>query len=188
MKHTLYAAFAAVILSAFLTGCGSQQQSPAASEESADSLEIGSALTIGIPPVTAHAGDKAVPVDVKIWNNPGYNGAGIQILYDAALTPLQGTEVNEFSDAPAGKCDLGEAAEGFLKSCLIGVEDHMIAFGTMGGEDCTADGTIFTVYFDIPEDAPSGHSFTLSCVLDSISNDSKTKLSPVMLDGSITIE
>ena len=186
----LAAAFAAFSLALFLTGCSnssSQTESsgspaPAVTAESSSEApkqnsaavkpaEIGSDLTVGILPVTAHAGDKAVPVPVQIWNNPGFAAGGIQLYYDRKLMPVTTESNNEFTDAPGGKCDLGNAAEDFLKSCLVGTENHVIAFGCMGSVNSTEDGTIFTVYFDIPE------------------NDvEKNKLNPKTLDGCITIE
>ena len=203
----LAAAFAAFSLALFLTGCSnssSQTESsgspaPAVTAESSSEApkqnnaavkpaEIGSDLTVGILPVTAHAGDKAVPVPVQIWNNPGFAAGGIQLYYDSKLMPVTTESNNEFTDAPGGKCDLGNAAEDFLKSCLVGTENHVIAFGCMGSVNSTEDGTIFTVYFDIPENAPAGQSFSLTCVIDSLNDVEKNKLNPKTLDGCITIE
>lgn len=208
MKISRLAALAAACsLAVLFTGCGktpassSAESDPAVISESrteeskaaqeskaAEKPDIGSELTVGILPVTVHAGDKNVPVSVQIWNNPGFSAAGIQVFYDSKLKPVTIASDNQFSDAPGGKCDLGDAAEGFLKSCLVGVEDHVIAFGGMAGQDSMEDGTIFTVYFDIPDDAPSGQSFDLTCVIDSISNAGKTKLNPKTYNGTITVE
>ncbi|MBR3044623.1 MAG: hypothetical protein IKI45_09085 [Oscillospiraceae bacterium] len=200
----LAAVMAACSLAAFLSGCGNQ---PSAAEDSAVSSstaeasaesseqpdadsqpEIGSDLTIGAASVTAHAGDKAVPVNVQVWNNPGYSACGIQLFYDTKLKPVTEKSDNEFSDSPGGKCDLGKAAEGFMTSCLVNEEDHLIAFGALSGENNTEDGTIFTVYFDVPEDAPSGQTFTFVTVIDSFNDETKTSLNPKTINGTLTIE
>lgn len=195
MKHvmisTILAALTATVL---LTGCGSE--SAATSSGSADSSsnaapaaqDIGTELTIGVASLTAHAGDKAVPVSVNIWNNPGYGATGMQLIYDPALTPVKTGEVSPNSNYPFAKCTLGEAAEDFMQSCLIGEEAHLIAFGGMSTTNCTNDGAIFTVYFDIPADAKAGQQYTFQCNLDSLNTADKEKLTAATIEGTLTIE
>lgn len=195
MKHvmisTILAALTATVL---LTGCGSE--SAATSSGSADSSsnaapaaqDIGTELTIGVASLTAHAGDKAVPVSVNIWNNPGYGATGMQLIYDPALKPVQTGEVSPNSNYPFAKCTLGEAAEDFMQSCLIGEESHLIAFGGMSTTNSTRDGAIFTVYFDIPDDAKAGQQYTFQCVLDSLNTVEKEKLTAATIEGTLTIE
>lgn len=205
MKFHHIAAFAAACsLAAFLTGCGNSapasemSETSAVSEESAAETksasaedvekQIGSDMTIGVLPITAHAGDKAVPVSVQIWNNSGFAAFGIQLYYDSKLKPVTAESNNEFSDAPAAKCELGNAAQTFMKSCLIGEEDHMIVFAGLSGENSTEDGKIVTFYFDVPDDAPAGHSFSLVTAIDSFNDEKKQSLNVKTLDGAITIE
>lgn len=202
--HRLAAIFAACALAFCMTGCSNQQSASApdsveTSAESGSSSEsvpldytvstpdIGSDLTIGVGQITAHAGDKAVPVSVQIWNNPGYAVCGIQLYYDSKLKPVTEQTDNQFTDLAGGKSDLGNAANGFMKSCLVNEDEHMIAFGGMSGENSMEDGTIFTVYFDIPEDAPAGQSFSLVTAIDSFNNLDKTPLNPKTVEGAIVI-
>ncbi len=202
MKHSfLKSAFSLLAAAALLTACGnSATQSNADSSSDASSApsesssaenvqpDIGSELTIGVKSFTAHAGDKAVPVSVEIWNNPGYAATGIQLFYDPMLKPVITDETSEATTFPFAKCDLGDAAEGFLKSCLVGEEDHIIAFGGMSTENSTKDGVMFTVYFDIPDDVPAGQEFSFVCVMDSLNTMNQERLSPKTLDGKLTIE
>lgn len=201
MKHSfLTSALALLSAAALLTACGNSVQNDTAdssdavqSESAADSEsledEIGSDLTIGVRSFTAHAGDKDVPVNVEIWNNPGYSGIGMQLIYDPLLKPVTTNEKSEATDHPFGKCTLGPAADGFMKSCLVGEENHLIAFGGMSSDnaDLSEDGIIYTVYFNIPEDAPADHEFTFVCVMDSL-NSENGHLSPKTITGKMTIE
>ena len=182
MKYVFCAsALALLTATALLTACGG---STAAGNEQ----KIGSELTISVENCTAHAGDKGVPVSVRIWNNPGYAATGLQLVYDPALIPQKTGETSPNSNFPYAKCDLGEAAQGFMKSCLIGEENHLIAFGAMTSEDCKTNGKMFTVYFDIPNNAASGQQYKFSCNMDSLNNYNKDHLNPKTVEGTLTIE
>ncbi|MBQ9906186.1 MAG: hypothetical protein IJM46_05390 [Oscillospiraceae bacterium] len=182
MKYVFCAsALALLTATALLTAC-------VGSTAAGNEQKIGSELTIGVENCTAHAGDKGVPVSVRIWNNPGYAATGLQLVYDPALTPQKTGETSPNSNFPYAKCDLGEAAQGFMKSCLIGEENHLIAFGAMTSEDCKTNGKMFTVYFDIPDNAASGQQYKFSCNMDSLNNYNKDHLNPKTVEGTLTIE
>ncbi len=201
-RSVLTSTLACLAAAVLLTACGNQSAqstadstadsaSSVSSESIADALkqpEIGSDLTIGVKSFTAHAGDKAVPVSVEIWNNPGFAATGIQLFYDPKLKPVVTEETSPATTFPFAKCDLGSATEGFLKSCLVGEEKHLIAFGGMSTEDSKKDGVMFTVYFDIPEDVPAGQEFTFTCVMDSLNTAAQEPLTPKMLDSKLVIE
>ncbi len=200
-RSFLSSALALLTAAALLTGCGNTGSNPeiSASEESgtvsdepsasADKQpEIGSDLTIGVRSFTAHAGDRDVPVSVEIWNNPGYAAIGMQLIYDPLLKPITTNDKSEATEHPFAKCELGDAADGFMKSCLVGEENHLIAFGGMTTEDLKEDGVIYTVYFNIPDDVPAGHEFTFACVMDSLNTSKKEHLSVKTVDGTLTIE
>ena len=208
MKHIIYKSAALALLSAFaLCGCGSSPDAPSAADSSssdapsaadssssdassaADSSseeQSDDALTIGIAPMTAKPGQKRVPVDVEIWNTPGYTGAGFQIGYDPALKPYTaGTQPG--MDLPDAEIIKGSAAEGFLTSCMVGEEVKLIAFGCMGMEAQPDDGVIFTCFFDVPTDAAVGTEYHFPINIDSVTTEESDNVKCSVREGVLTI-
>lgn len=109
-------------------------------------------------PLTAAPGEKRVAVPVKVKNNPGFAVIGLSLFYDAALT---GVTVN----TPAADFTLGDAAPDLNAQCFVNQDRHTVGFAGYQTENVTADGTLFTCYFDVPEDAKSGQVYQFSMKL-----------------------
>lgn len=162
----------------------SETDAPAANGD----VEVGSEMTIGIAPIVASAGQKSVPVDVKVWNNKGFSACGIRLDYDPALKAVSNGNFSPISGAPEAQYARGEAGQGFMVSCLIGEEVGRIAFGAMNTEVSTVDGVIFTCYFDVPDDAASGTEYPITVTMDSLNDANSQPLSYETIDGIIRIE
>lgn len=199
MKH-LTAAALALLMTASLCGCGqeperipenaenSSVQEGSADKDAPPDLVIGDEMTIGIGPMTASPGQKKVPVNIQIWNNTGFIACGIKIGFDPALTPVANGNYSQISEIPEAEMDKGEVTQGFLTSCLIGEQKHVVAFGCMNTEPAAADGIIFTCYFDIPDDAPIGTEYRFTCEMDSLSDEQSQPLTCQTADGILKIE
>ncbi|MBR4200686.1 MAG: hypothetical protein IKQ91_05360 [Oscillospiraceae bacterium] len=192
-----------LLTAALLSGCGTQNPDStadtaenlavqtAAPESSSDApaseTDAGTDPTIAVASITAKAGDRKVPVNIEFRNNPGYCGGGLQIGYDPALTPYT-TGIEPGMEIPDAEYKPGPAADGFLTSCMVGEQVHLIAFGCMGTEDNTSSGTIFTCYVDVPEDAESGTQYKFTVNIDSLTSSESSKIDCKTEDGILTVE
>lgn len=144
---------------------------------------VGSGLTVGVGTVHARAGQKAVPVTFRIWNNPGFSMGGFKITYDPVLVPLlAGT-----NDIDA-KFDLSPAISGATAYGAVNFNTRAVAVGIFNPENLTAEGALFTVYFDIPENAQPGTAYSLKVEADSITDAQANMLDFTNLDGEIRID
>lgn len=196
----LTAALFTLMLAAAFCGCGQNTESDTdsaqnstVSSENPDTAalpepEIGSEMTIGVASTTAKAGQKAVPVNIQVWNNAGIAACGIKLGYDPALKAISNGNVSPFSGAPEAEIETGDAAARFMTSCLIGEDEHLIAFGAMSSEPSTVDGVIFTCYFDVPADAVSGTDYQFTCEIDSINDANSQPLACETVTGILRIE
>ena len=176
---------------------------PAGSSESADSrgtdtaedrwtaehpYEIGSEPTIAVEPFTVKAGDKNVPVNVKIWNNPGFTSGGIQVYPNPALKPVTG-EIEELVGKPKVKVKLGTTMDGFMYSALYGEDDNVVGIGFAGGSNQSLDnGILFTFYVDVPADAKSGTQYEIRCHADALSGNDRKSAKVTVPVSVITVE
>lgn len=176
---------------------------PAGSSESADSsgtdkaedrwttdhpYEIGSEPTIAVEPFTVKAGDKNVPVNVKIWNNPGFTSGGIQVYPDPALKPVTG-EIEELVGKPKAKIKLGTTMDGFMYSALYGAEENVVGIGFAGGSNQSLDnGILFTFYVDVPADAKSGTKYEVRCNVDALSGNDRKSAKVTVPVSVITVD
>ncbi|MCQ2408261.1 MAG: hypothetical protein MJ065_07000 [Oscillospiraceae bacterium] len=150
--------------------------------------EIGSKATIAVEPFTVKAGDKNVPVNVKIWNNPGFTSGGIQVYPDSALSPVVG-EIEELVDKPKVKIKLGTTMDGFMYSALYGEEDNVVGIGFAGGDHQSLDnGILFTFYIDVPADAKSGTKYEIRCNVDALSGNDRKNAKVTVPVSVITVE
>lgn len=149
--------------------------------DGSDPYAVGSEPTISIGVVHAKPGQKDVPVEVKMTNNPGYAAGGIKVFYDPALTPKvdeEGAGVSE--DGPA----VGKAAT----YCAVNPDKHIVAFGLLGAENSKEDGTVFTCFFDLPDDAKSGSVYSLKTGLDAIRTATGADVPFQLVDGEIRVD
>ncbi|GEM_PF-6249760 len=150
--------------------------------------EIGSEATIAVEPFSVKAGDKKVPVNVKIWNNPGFTSGGIQVYPDPALSPVVG-EIEELVGKPKVEIKLGTTMDGFMYSALYGAEDNVVGIGFAGGSKQSLDnGILFTFYVDVPADAKSGTEYEIRCNVDALSGNDRKSAKVTVPVSVITVD
>lgn len=132
--------------------------------------------------VRAKPGQKDVPVSISIQENPGYMVCSVKLDYDAALSPKMTGEqyMNVF--------DQGDATKEAIGTCAANPDKHLIAFTCMGQKDITANGVLFTVYFDIPADAAPGTVYPIKAQMNGFVNAAREELDIQAVGGSIVIE
>lgn len=145
-----------------------------------NSYEVGSNPTIGIGQVTAAPGQKEVPVNICFWNNPGFSTSGFKLSYDPALKPKTNSDKLVY--------DLGPAANNLTALCSFSENNHLIGFASFGMEDNAESGTVFTVYFDIPDDAEPGSVYGFSIEIRDLLNLENAEISAETIGGEILIE
>lgn len=159
-----------------------QQQDNASAADSGDSYKIGSEPSLSIGVVHAKAGQKSVPVTVKINHNPGFCAGGIRVYYDEAIKPQYDPESFQ------GVSDKGIAVGSAMSYCSVAPENLIVAFGILGQEDSKEDGPVFTCYFDIPDNAPSGKVYKLKTELAELKNSDSQNVELKMIGGEIRID
>ena len=163
------------------TPAQAQNETPAA-DNHGNSYEVGSEPTLSIGVVNAKAGQKNVPVSVKMTNNPGYAAGGIRVVYDPALTPKYDPDTEE------AVSDTGTAAGSALTYCTVSLENKNVAIGILGKENCTEDGILFTCYFDVPADAKSGTVYLLKTEMDKLVTAEGQSVNVKLIGGEIRIQ
>ncbi len=153
------------------TGTG---QTKAADQTGAVPLICGDSLT-------ASAGEKHIAVPVRLENNPGFAVIGLSLIYDPAL-------IGVTDKVPAAEFTLGEAAADMNAQCYVNPEKHMIGFAGYRTENVTADGTLFTCYFDVPDDAKPGQVYPFSLVAKDATTFSGEKASFQTADFTLTVQ
>ena len=141
--------------------------------------EAGSKMIFAADSVTAHAGDKKVPVRVFIRNNTGFIDCGFRLICSPKLgVVLDDSSVPEFTIDPAYVHKLHYVSE--LADPYNGT-GFSIAGGT--SPNFTKDGTLVTFYFDIPEDAAAGDEFELSIELVNLDVQLNSNVSTPVTDA-----
>lgn len=158
-----------------------QNDTPAASN-SDDAYKVGSEPSLSIGVVHAKAGQKSVPVTVKVSNNPGFAAGGVRVVYDSALKPKYNPETYE------GVSDTGAAAGSALTYCSVAPENNIVAFGILGQKNSDTDGNLFTCYFDIPENATSGKVYKLYTEVESLNDIDSQPVTMKLIGGEIRID
>ena len=158
------------------------QNNTSATDNSSESYEIGSEPTLSIGVIHAKAGQKSVPVSVKMSNNPGFAAGGIRIIYDAGIFPKYDPETNE------GVSDPGPAVGSALTYCSVAADNRIVAYGVLGSKDCDEDGAVFTCYFDIPDNAPSGKVYKLRTEIEELNDAEAQRVDVKLVGGEIRID
>ena len=158
------------------------QNNTSAANNSSESYEIGSEPTLSIGVIHAKAGQKSVPVSVKISNNPGFAAGGIRVIYDAGIFPKYDPETNE------GVSDPGPAVGSALTYCSVAADNRIVAYGVLGSKDCDEDGAVFTCYFDIPDNAPSGKVYKLRTEIEELNDAESQRVEVKLVGGEIRID
>jgi hypothetical protein len=142
--------------------------------------EMKSGLNLIADEVYAEPGE-TVLYNVYIQNNTGYAASGIGLVYDQALSPV----IKESNDRP--DLTYGDGSYMLSKSADYSAAEHRIGVGTMGDEDCTRDGIVFTAKFVVPADAKENDEFKLTLDIDKFLNEKTDKVDYSTVDGWIRI-
>lgn len=125
--------------------------------------EIGSASALYGDNITAKAGAKHVPVTVSIKNNPGISFMGIRLSYDAALTPV-------FEDGLLTEYVDGTVTKGVMSTCAANSKKLLLGYSAAAAANLTEDGSLFTCYFDLPDNAKPGTVYQFRLESKDVSN------------------
>lgn len=142
--------------------------------------EMKSGLNLIADEVYAEPGE-TVLYNVYIQNNTGYAASGIGLVYDQALSPV----IKESNDRP--DLTYGDGSYMLSKSADYSAAEHRIGVGTMGDEDCTRDGIVFTAKFVVPTDAKENDEFKLTLDIDKFLDEKTDKVDYSTVDGWIRI-
>ncbi len=150
--------------------------------------EAGSKMIFAADSVTAHAGDRKVPVRVFIRNNTGFIDCGFRLICSPKLgVVLDDSSIPDFTIDPAYVHRLHYASE-------LADPYHGIGFSIVAGTspNFAKDGTLVTFYFDVPEDAAAGDVFEFSIELVNLDvqlngNESKPVTDACTVKGKISI-
>lgn len=125
---------------------------------------------------------ETVSFRVMVKENSGYAPSGLRLFYDSALKPV----LNEDGTKPV--IEWGEGSYGLTRSYTVNLEKNLIAYSSMGTENCTYDGVIYTVQFQVPADAKIGTEYPLSLDVDKLENSRTVPLDHNTVDGWIRIK
>lgn len=142
--------------------------------------EMKSGLNLIADEVYAEPGE-TVLYNVYIQNNTGYAASGIGLVYDQALSPV----IKESNDRP--DLTYGDGSYMLSKSADYSAAEHRIGVGTMGDEDCTRDGIVFTAKFVVPANAKENDEFKLTLDIDKFLDEKTDKVDYSTVDGWIRI-
>ena len=142
--------------------------------------ELKTGLNLIADEVYAEPGE-TVNYSVYIKNNTGYAVGGIGLIYDEALKPI----IKSSNDRP----DLTYSDGSYMlsKTTDYSAAEHRLGVGTMGDENCTRDGIIFTAKFVVPADAKENDEFKLTLDIDSLLDYKTDPVSYSTVDGWIRI-
>jgi hypothetical protein len=125
-----------------------------------DLAEAGDKMTIGVEHVTAHAGDKHVPVHVYVKNNGGVISLGLRLIHSSGISAELNGRKPLFTLDPAYADGLSSSSENPI--------EKIWGFSLIGGENITSDGTVLTFYVDIPDTASTGDVFKIYTRLEDL--------------------
>lgn len=143
-------------------------------------------ITITAETVKAKAGQENVPVKVTVSNNRGVTNGGITIDYPADIRPKV-TDENGTLSYKLGMDWISAMTAGTTND-TNGVHRLGFAFFSQDGTNITANSTIFTCYFNIPENAKSGTEYKLDLKPNMFQREGKIEISVEAIDGAIIIE
>ena len=145
-----------------------------------DLSEIGDKTAIYVENTTAHAGDKNVPVRVCIKNNPGFDFAAFRIIPNERLSiKKEGTKDSK---------NIVVKVEPALNDAIFSGRESpypLWGFSFLSLDAITADGTMFTFYVDIPDDAAVGKEFKLETRIVELSSEQCGQIYPLCTVGGV---
>ena len=103
--------------------------------------------------VYAQAGE-TVDFSVYVQKNSGYTTGGITMYYDPQLKIVMADEIKAY-------CVKGLGAEGLSMTHILNEKANIFGFSTMGTQNCTNDGKVYTIRFTVPDDAVPGSTYSI---------------------------
>lgn len=103
--------------------------------------------------VYAQAGE-TVDYSVYVQKNAGYTTGGITMYYDSRLKVVMADEIKAY-------CVKGFGAEGLSMTHSLNEKASIFGFSTMGTQNCTYDGKVYTIRFTVPDDAVPGSTYPI---------------------------
>ena len=103
--------------------------------------------------VYAQAGE-TVDYSVYVQKNSGYTTGGISMYYDPQLKIVMADEIKAY-------CVKGLGAEGLSMTHILNEKANIFGFSTMGTQNCTNDGKVYTIRFTVPDDAVPGSTYPI---------------------------
>ncbi len=161
------------------TASGAAQTTAASTTRS--NKQTGTVSTLYGDSITAKAGAKHVPVTVSIRNNPGIAFMGIRMIYDPALTPV-------FTDGLFTEYLDGTVTQGISSTCAANVKKQLLGYSAAAGANLTADGSLFTCYFDLPADSKPGTVYQFRLESKEVSNSEGTVFEFEYLPFTLTVQ
>ena len=143
-------------------------------------------LTLKIDTVKAKAGDKRVPVNISNTDNCGVSSGGLTVDFDEGILPIVKDETGLLYYKTT------ETWTQAISAGTTNLEDGMhrvaYAFFTQDRSDVKENGTLVTIYFDIPEDAKQGTTYNLILKSDQFKNATSAPINVTEENGAIVIE
>lgn len=122
--------------------------------------EAGNTMAVCVESITAHAGDKHVPVRVYVKNNAGVVSLGLRLIHSSGISVEANGRKPDFT--------LDSAYADCLALSSLNDEENIWGFSVIGDEGVNSDGTILTFYVDIPDNASAGDVFKISTHLEDL--------------------
>ena len=126
---------------------------------------------------------ETVSYRVMIRENAGYASSGFVLDYDARLKA-----VAVDNDATKPVIQYGDGCKELGKTSDLNQPEHIVGFGTMGEENCTLNGVVYTVQFVVPSDAKDGDQFDLSLKVEKFLDEKTDEVAHNDVNGWIRIK
>ncbi|MBR5371767.1 MAG: hypothetical protein IK130_06105 [Oscillospiraceae bacterium] len=162
--------------SAVSTETTAAQQTSAAAQTS---VTVGKEFTVEGETVTVKAGAKKVAYTIKVHNNPGFASATVIMGY-GSLKPVGDEKTHEAEYVS----DIGKNA---IITCMYNNDTQLMAFAMLGQKDTKENGTLVTLYFDLPADAKAGSEYPISLTANECANNAGKKITPKIITGKIVV-
>lgn len=124
-----------------------------------------------------------VEFTVSVSDNCGFYNCGILLEYDSSLSPLYDGDITP-------NYRVGSLITSQHVDAAINTDACKIAFSTIGTEEITDDGSLFTVFFRLPERAANGTDYPIKISVDLLSDEEFADIRGLAraADGVLTIE
>ncbi|MCQ2434830.1 MAG: Ig-like domain-containing protein [Oscillospiraceae bacterium] len=132
-------------------------------------------ITVEVPQ-SVQAGE-TFELELYVKGNQGFTSSGFTFELGEILMPKLDEKQNLIYQNGEGFVSL----MGFFR---YNPENNVMAYGTMGNEDCTADGMLSSISVYVPEGTPIG-SYEIPFTIDKISNSKREQLSATAAESFV---